>query len=96
MYEISRCFIYRWDGIKQWIVKNKEILIDYNPLLLSSLGAIIYENKKEIILQKNISILYLCSLIEKLRFGVGRSIQNKYGKNLWKIRKRIVIKQIPN
>ena len=34
----------------------KEILIDYNPLLLSSLGAIIYENKKETILQKNISI----------------------------------------
>ena len=34
----------------------KEILIDYNPLLLSSLGALVYENKKEIILQKNISI----------------------------------------
>lgn len=34
----------------------KEILIDYNPLLLSSLGALVYENKKEIILQKDISI----------------------------------------
>ena len=34
----------------------KEILIDDNPLLLSSLGALIYEDKKEIILQKNISI----------------------------------------
>lgn len=34
----------------------KEIFIEDNPLLLSSLGALIYENKKEIILQKNISI----------------------------------------
>lgn len=34
----------------------KEILIDKNPLLLSSLGAILYENGKEIILKKNISI----------------------------------------
>ena len=34
----------------------KEILIDSNPLLLSSLGAFVYENRKEIILQKNISI----------------------------------------
>ena len=34
----------------------KEILIDDNPLLLSSLGALIYEDKKEITLQKNISI----------------------------------------
>lgn len=34
----------------------KEILIDYNPLLLSSLGALIYKNRKEIVLQKNISI----------------------------------------
>ena len=34
----------------------KEILIDKNPLILSSLGALIYENEKEIILQKNISI----------------------------------------
>lgn len=34
----------------------KEILIDSNPLLLSSLGALIYENRKEIVLQKNISI----------------------------------------
>ena len=30
----------------------KEILIDSNPLLLSSLGAFVYENRKEIILQK--------------------------------------------
>ena len=34
----------------------KEIFLDDNPLILSSLGALIYENKKEIILQRNISI----------------------------------------
>ena len=34
----------------------KEILLDKNPLILSSLGAILYENGKEIILKKNISI----------------------------------------
>ena len=34
----------------------KEILIDENPLILSSLGAILYENKKEITLKKDISI----------------------------------------
>ena len=34
----------------------KEILIDENPLILSSLGALLYENKKEIVLKKNISI----------------------------------------
>lgn len=34
----------------------KEILIDENPLLLSSLGALIYEDKREIVLKKNISI----------------------------------------
>ena len=34
----------------------KEILIDENPLILSSLGAILFENKKEIILKKDISI----------------------------------------
>ena len=34
----------------------KEILIDKNPLILSSLGALLYENKKEIILKKDISI----------------------------------------
>ena len=34
----------------------KEILIDENPLILSSLGAILYENNKEIILKKDISI----------------------------------------
>ena len=34
----------------------KEILLDENPLILSSLGAILYENRKEIILKKNISI----------------------------------------
>ena len=34
----------------------KEILIDYNPLILSSLGAFLYEDKNEIILKKNISI----------------------------------------
>ncbi|MBR0270390.1 MAG: coenzyme F430 synthase [Methanobrevibacter sp.] len=34
----------------------KEILMDKNPLILSSLGALIYEDGKEIVLQKNISI----------------------------------------
>ena len=34
----------------------KEILIDLNPLILSSLGAYLYENKKEITLKKDISI----------------------------------------
>ena len=34
----------------------KEILIDYNPLILSSLGAFLYEDKNEIILKKDISI----------------------------------------
>ncbi len=34
----------------------KEILIDQNPLILSSLGALFYKNGKEIILKKNISI----------------------------------------
>lgn len=34
----------------------KEILMDKNPLILSSLGAILYENNREIILKKNISI----------------------------------------
>ena len=34
----------------------KEILIDKNPLILSSLGAVLCENRKEIILKKDISI----------------------------------------
>ena len=34
----------------------KEILIDDNPLILSSLGALLYENNNEIILKKDISI----------------------------------------
>ncbi len=34
----------------------KEILIDENPLILSSLGALLYDDKKEIILKKDISI----------------------------------------
>ena len=34
----------------------KEILIDENPLILSSLGAILYNDKKELILKKDISI----------------------------------------
>lgn len=34
----------------------KEILVDENPLILSSLGALVYENGKEIVLKKDISI----------------------------------------
>ena len=34
----------------------KEILLDENPLILSSLGAYLYEDKNELILKKNISI----------------------------------------
>ena len=34
----------------------KEILIDDNPLILSSLGALLYENSNEIVLKKDISI----------------------------------------
>ncbi|WP_407423870.1 coenzyme F430 synthase [Methanobrevibacter sp.] len=34
----------------------KEILIDENPLILSSLGALLYENEREFVLKKNISI----------------------------------------
>lgn len=34
----------------------KEILIDENPLILSSLGALLYENEREIVLKKDISI----------------------------------------
>lgn len=34
----------------------KEILIDENPLILSSLGAILYEDSREFVLKKNISI----------------------------------------
>jgi UDP-N-acetylmuramyl pentapeptide synthase len=34
----------------------KEILIDENPLILSSLGALLYENRRKIVLKKNISI----------------------------------------
>ena len=34
----------------------KEILIDENPLILSSLGAFLYENNEEIVLKKDISI----------------------------------------
>ena len=34
----------------------KEILIDDNPLILSSLGALLYEDGKEIVLKKDISI----------------------------------------
>lgn len=34
----------------------KEVLIDENPLILSSLGAILYTDEREIVLKKNISI----------------------------------------
>ena len=43
-------------GKTSFVFMLKEILIDENPLILSSLGSLLYENKKEIILKRNISI----------------------------------------
>ncbi len=54
--DINKIEVTGVKGKTSCVFMLKEILIDDNPLLLSSLGALIYEDKKEIILQKNISI----------------------------------------
>ena len=43
-------------GKTSFVFMLKEILIDENPLILSSLGSLLYEDKKEIILKRDISI----------------------------------------
>jgi len=67
-HEIIKEILKDWgDGIKKIEVTGvkgkttsvfmlKEILIDENPLILSSLGALLYNDKREIVLKKNISI----------------------------------------
>lgn len=54
--DIDKIEITGVKGKTSCVFMLKEILIDDNPLLLSSLGALIYEDKNEIVLQKNISI----------------------------------------
>lgn len=54
--EIPKIEITGVKGKTSSVFMLKEILIDENPLILSSLGALLYEDKKEIILKKNISI----------------------------------------
>lgn len=67
-HEIVKDLLNDWgEGIKKIEVTGvkgkttsvfmlKEILIDENPLILSSLGALLYEDRREIVLKKNISI----------------------------------------
>lgn len=43
-------------GKTSFVFMLKEILIDENPLILSSLGSLLYEDEKEIILKRDISI----------------------------------------
>ena len=54
--DINKIEVTGVKGKTSCVFMLKEIFMDYNPLILSSLGALIYENNKEIILQKNISI----------------------------------------
>lgn len=54
--DINKIEITGVKGKTSAVFMLKEILIDENPLILSSLGAILYENKKEFILKKDISI----------------------------------------
>ena len=54
--DIDKIEITGVKGKTSCVFMLKEIFIDENPLILSSLGALLYEDKKEIILQKNISI----------------------------------------
>ena len=43
-------------GKTSFVFMLKEILIDENPLILSSLGSLLYEDGREIVLKRNISI----------------------------------------
>lgn len=54
--DINKIEITGVKGKTSCVFMLKEILIDNNPLILSSLGALLYEDEKELILQKNISI----------------------------------------
>ena len=54
--DINKIEVTGVKGKTSCVFMLKEILLEDNPLILSSLGALIYENKKEIILKKNIVI----------------------------------------
>ncbi|MBQ2654009.1 MAG: coenzyme F430 synthase [Methanobrevibacter sp.] len=54
--EIIKIEVTGVKGKTSCVFMLKEILIDKNPLILSSLGALLYENEKEIVLKKDISI----------------------------------------
>ena len=54
--DIAKVEITGVKGKTSSVFMLKEIMIDENPLILSSLGALLYEDKKEIILKKDISI----------------------------------------
>lgn len=54
--DIAKVEVTGVKGKTSCVFMLKEILIDQDPLILSSLGAMLYENGKEIILKKNISI----------------------------------------
>ena len=55
-HDIPKVEITGVKGKTSSVFMLKEILIDENPLILSSLGSILYENGKEFILKRNISI----------------------------------------
>ena len=54
--DIAKIEITGVKGKTSCVFMLKEILIDENPLILSSLGALLYEDGKEFILKKDISI----------------------------------------
>lgn len=54
--DIAKIEITGVKGKTSSVFMLKEILIDENPLILSSLGAILYEDSREFVLKKNISI----------------------------------------
>lgn len=54
--DINKIEVTGVKGKTSCVFMLKEILIESNPLILSSLGALIYDDEKEIILKKNISI----------------------------------------
>ena len=55
-HDIAKIEVTGVKGKTTSVFMLKEILIDENPLILSSLGALLYEDGNEIILKKNISI----------------------------------------